>query len=78
MYLGLAATAFLLVMLHPSKEEDVPKETSSGVHPASQGALQVWLPHVCVALQSACCSAKILQQAALGCDPCKPAVLHRG
>ena len=42
-YLGLAATAFLLVMLHPSKEEDAPKETSSGAHPASQGALQVCL-----------------------------------
>ena len=47
-YLGLAATAFLLVMLHPSKEEEeVPKEPSSGAHPASQGALQVCLPHVC-------------------------------
>ncbi|CAK0785198.1 hypothetical protein CVIRNUC_008404 [Coccomyxa viridis] len=39
-YLGLAATAFLLVMLHPSNEEDVPKEPSAGARPASQGALQ--------------------------------------
>ena len=42
-YLGLAATAFLLVMLHPSKEEEVPKDPSSGARPASQGALQVCL-----------------------------------
>lgn len=42
-YLGLAATAFLLVMLHPSNEEDVPKEPSAGARPASQGALQVCL-----------------------------------
>ena len=52
-YLGLAATAFLLVMLHPSKEEDVPKEASSGAQPASQGTLQV-----CPTLQRACCAVR--------------------
>lgn len=40
MYVGLAATAFLLVMLHPSKEEEKPKG-SRGIHPITQEGLEV-------------------------------------
>jgi len=39
-YVGLAAAAFLLVMLHPSKEEEKPKG-SRGIHPITQEGLQV-------------------------------------
>ena len=41
-YLGLAATAFLLVMLHPSKEEEGRSSPApSAVHPVTQEGLQV-------------------------------------
>ena len=39
-YVGLAAAAFLLVMLHPSKEEEKPKG-SRGIHTITQEGLQV-------------------------------------
>ena len=40
-YLGLAATAFLLVMLHPSKAERGSSPAPSAVHPVTQEGLQV-------------------------------------
>ena len=40
-YLGLAATAFLLVMLHPSKEDETPKSPAT-VQPIHLEGVQVW------------------------------------
>lgn len=40
MYLGLAATAFLLVMLHPSKEEENPNSPAA-VQPVLLEGVQV-------------------------------------
>lgn len=42
-YLGLAATAFLLVMLHPSKEDSKAKASTPVPRPPSQAGLQVCL-----------------------------------
>ncbi len=39
-YLGLAATAFLLVMLHPSKEEETPNSPTA-VQPLHLEGVQV-------------------------------------
>ena len=78
MYLGLAATAFLLVMLHPNKEHGAHKEPSSGAPPAAHATVQV-----CLASQRACCVVKALLQHAAPqrplrhrCGRCKPASLH--
>ena len=50
-YLGLAATAFLLVMLHPSKEEESPSSPAA-VHPILQAGVQVGLSlAACMGLQ---------------------------